>query len=666
MHILQVLPDQGNRVPVALIQQDLDLLIHDGRSLLGAVQAIAAVQILVPDGAQGHHAELVAHAEHGHHVPGDARGLLNILRGSVGHGVHHHFLRRPAAHGDGDLGHQLVLGAQVGLILLRHQQGIAQRPLGVGNDGDLLHRLGVLLLIGHHGVAHLVVGHQLLLKLSEHRIFLLTAGDDELKGGQQVLLGHQAAAKAHRPQGGLVHQVGQIRAHAPGGGQGDLFQIDVLRQLDLPGVDLEGGQATGQVGPVDGDAPVKAAGAQQRLVQHLRAVGGAQDDDALARVEAVQLRQQLVQGLLPLVVAPHAVVTGLADGVDLVDEDDTGGHLGRFLKQVADTGRAHAYEHLHKVGAADGEERHVGLAGHSLGQQGLTSARRAHQQGALGQLGANLGVLLGVVEDVDDLLEGLLGLVLAGHIPEGDPGLFLHIDLGVGLAQVAHSADAALSAHAEHEQEQSHHHQDGQDIGQEQVEQIGGIVHRLGVGAVRQVLLQLVHQFHVGYSAQPDGHILRHRRLVLRRFRKQGVHQIPRAAGLLLLGQLHLDPLPEGEGDLPALHIGLLDLVRLQPLLEGGVRHLHHSGVLIGGPAASEQERQEQRPQDDADQSQGIALVVPTVVVVSFIWFQGRIPPSCDVCIKFGPEPGLPLKLQQFILYHTIPLKTRKSAVNFL
>ena len=55
-------------------------------------QAVAAVQILVADGAQGHHAELVAHAEHGNHVPGDIGGLLDILGGAVGHGVHDHLL----------------------------------------------------------------------------------------------------------------------------------------------------------------------------------------------------------------------------------------------------------------------------------------------------------------------------------------------------------------------------------------------------------------------------------------------------------------------------------------------------------------------------------------------------------------------------------------------
>ena len=110
---------------------------------------------------------------------------------------------------------------------------------------------------------------------------------------------------------------------------GDLVEVHILAQTDVPGVHLKGGQTSGQVGPVHGDPPVEAAGTQQRLVQHLGPVGGAQHDDALAGVKAVQLGQQLVQGLLPLVVAADAaVVAGLADGVDLVDKDDAGGHLG--------------------------------------------------------------------------------------------------------------------------------------------------------------------------------------------------------------------------------------------------------------------------------------------------------------------------------------------------
>ena len=232
-------------------------------------------------------------------------------------------------------------------------------------------------------------------------------------------------------------------------------------------MDLEGRQTARQVGPVDDDAAVEPAGAEQSLVQDFGPVGGGQQDDALGGVKAVHLRQQLVQGLLPLVVAAHAVVAGFADGVDLIDEHDAGGHLAGLLEQVADTGSAHAHEHLHKVRAGDGEEGHVGLAGHSLGQQGLAGARRAHQQRALGQLGADLGVLSGIVQEVDDLRQGFLGLVLAGYVGKGDAGGLFHIHLGVGLAHAADAADtahAALFGHPVHEQA---HAQQDDDKGQE-------------------------------------------------------------------------------------------------------------------------------------------------------------------------------------------------------
>jgi hypothetical protein len=49
--------------------------------------------------------------------------------------------------------------------------------------------------------------------------------------------------------------------------------------------------------------PVEPARAQQRLIQDLRPVGRRQHDHALAAGEAVHLGQDLVQGLLPLVIA---------------------------------------------------------------------------------------------------------------------------------------------------------------------------------------------------------------------------------------------------------------------------------------------------------------------------------------------------------------------------
>ena len=218
-------------------------------------------------------------------------------------------------------------------------------------------------------------------------------------------------------------------------------------------VHLQNGDAPLEIGQFHRHPPVKPARAQQGRVQGLRPVGGGQKDDALAGVKAVHLGQQLVEGLLPLVVAAQAAgVPLLADGVDLVDEHDAGGLLPRLLEQIPHLGRPHAHEHLHKFRAGDGEEGHLGLPGHRLGQQGLAGARRPHQQHALGQAGADGGVLLRPVEEVHHLHQRLLGLVLAGHVGKGYAGgRLLHVDLGPRLAEghgVAHPAGQA--AHALH------------------------------------------------------------------------------------------------------------------------------------------------------------------------------------------------------------------------
>src|SRR5690625_2822324 len=69
----------------------------------------------------------------------------------------------------------------------------------------------------------------------------------------------------------------------------------------------------------------KAARAQQGGVQHIGAVVGGNDDDAVVGLEAIHFHQQLVQGLFPLVVAAAQAGPAMpAHGVDLIDKDDAG------------------------------------------------------------------------------------------------------------------------------------------------------------------------------------------------------------------------------------------------------------------------------------------------------------------------------------------------------
>ena len=228
--------------------------------------------------------------------------------------------------------------------------------------------------------------------------------------------------------------------------------------------------AADQVGRLDGDLPVEAARTQQRGVQDVGAVRGGDQDDVGLDVEAVHLDQQLVEGLLALVVAAADAGAAVpADGVDLVDEDD-GRRVGLgLLEQVADPGGAHADEHLHEVGAGDGEERHAGLAGDGAGQQGLAGARRAVEQHALGDLGAD-GLELGrLLQEFLDLLEFLDGLVGAGDIAEGHLGHVLVDELGLGLAELHDLGAAALHAgeqEPEQDAEQQHGHQQGEQPGE--------------------------------------------------------------------------------------------------------------------------------------------------------------------------------------------------------
>ena len=348
----------------------------------------------------------------------------------------------------------------------------------MGDDGDLGDGLGMLFQSGDQGMAHLVVGDQTLLGVGQNSVLLLGAGDDCLEGDHQVLLIDGLAALTDSPEGCFVDQVCKVCAYGTGGGLGDLLQIHIFRELDLAGVDLQGVKSALEVGTVHDDPAVKTAGTQQGLVENLGPVGGGQAHDALGGLEAVNLVKQLIQCLFLLGVGAHPGVAGAAHGVDLVDEDDAGSHLLGFLKEVADAACAHAHEHLHKVGAGDGEEGDVRLAGNGLGKEGLASTGRAHQQGTLGQLCADIGILLGIVEKIDDLLEGFLGFILAGHILEGNSGLLLHIDLGLGFAEAAHHALAAHAPgdkghqtedHQAHEQVVEDHHNAGIVLGNDPV-----------------------------------------------------------------------------------------------------------------------------------------------------------------------------------------------------
>src|SRR5690606_7749687 len=206
---------------------------------------------------------------------------------------------------------------------------------------------------------------------------------------------------------------------------------------------------------------VEAARAQQSRVENIRAVGGGDDDDAVVHFEAVHLHQQLVEGLLTLVVtATHAGATMATDGVDLVDEDDARGMFLGLVEHVTHAGSTHADEHLDEVGTGNGEEGYFRLTGNSLGQQRLAGTRRADHKNAARNAAAEALELARITQELDQFADFFLGLVATGDVGEGGLDLVFGEQTRLGLAEAHRAALAAGTAlhlaHEEHEHGDDH------------------------------------------------------------------------------------------------------------------------------------------------------------------------------------------------------------------
>ncbi len=278
--------------------------------------------------------------------------------------------------------------------------------------------------VADHGVARLVVGGQFLLFARHDTALAFRAELDALDGFLELAHADALAVAAGSQQGGFIDRILDVGADEARRGLGQHDDVDGVGDGLAAQVDAEDGLAAAHVGPVDDDAAVETPRPQQRRVEDVRTVGGGQDDDVGVGVEAVHLDQNLVERLLALVVGTtQAGATLAADGVDLVNKNDTRAVPLGLLEQVAYAAGADADEHLDEFGAGDGEEGHTGLAGNGLGQQRLAGAWAADQQNALGDARAEGDKLLRLLQELDDLLQLFLGLVAAGHVLEADRGV---------------------------------------------------------------------------------------------------------------------------------------------------------------------------------------------------------------------------------------------------
>src|ERR1700683_722214 len=277
--------------------------------------------------------ELVRQAPLGNHVARQIGGTFDVVGRTGGNRIRaeYQLLGDAAAEQGRDRALQAPLGVAVAVLLsekLRDAQRAAAR-----NDGDLVDR--IVFRDGHadNGVARLVVGGHALLGLAHDHRAPFRAHHDLVLGALELVHADDAAIGARREQRRFVDEIGKICPGESGRAPRNQRRADILAERHAPHVHAQDLLAAAPVGQRHYHLAIEAPGTQQRRIEHVRPVGGGNDDDPFITLEAIHFHQQLVERLLALLVPaakPRAAVA--SHGIDLVDENNARRVLLRLLE----------------------------------------------------------------------------------------------------------------------------------------------------------------------------------------------------------------------------------------------------------------------------------------------------------------------------------------------
>ncbi len=199
-------------------------------------------------------------------------------------------------------------------------------------------------------MAGLVVRNDPPLFLAHNAVLLLFSYQHLLHRVKQVFLADTVSAHLYGIDRRLVYHIGKVGTHRSAGRQGDLIQIHGIVHQHILCMYLQDLHTPLQIRFIHNDPPVETSRAKQCLIQNFRSVGRGKNNDAALAVKSVHLRQKLVQRLFPFFIS--AAVLGIpapADGINFIDEHDTGRIFLSLPEQIPYTGCAQAYIKFNKV-----------------------------------------------------------------------------------------------------------------------------------------------------------------------------------------------------------------------------------------------------------------------------------------------------------------------------
>ena len=472
------------RLEVRVVDQALNLLIDSAHDLASPLSTLlshgathersAGVRGRKSDGSN-----LLTHAPLLHHALSDVGYFLDVVGSAGGDTIltENYLLGEAASKGYNKLSLEVLpaVHARLKTRLLGSKESKSASSVGAGDDSDLLD----LIVIGYEGtddaVAGLVVCDEIVLLGGEsgRASLLLKTDHDAVDGAIDLFPANGRLLKAGSGDGSLVHEILELGTGEAWGTAGNGLEVNVWLEGLATGVDAKDALATFEVGEINGDLAIEATGTEKGLVQYVNAVGGSDSDDTGVSVEAVHFYENLVNSLLALVVsARKAGATLTTDSVDLIDEDDAGGILLGLAKNVTHAGCANADEHFDELRSGDRNEGDASLAGHGLGEKGLSSSGGTVKDDTAGDAAAVGGVHLRLLKEVNDFGKLEFGAVASCDIVKVDASVGNHLDLSLGLAEshgvawaTTHAAGAASTAGVAGEEEETSEQDGGEDKG---------------------------------------------------------------------------------------------------------------------------------------------------------------------------------------------------------
>ncbi len=242
--------------------------------------------------AKGTRPQLFAHAVGGNHLLGQVGSIFKVLGSASGHLIEYDLLGQPAAHRDGYLGLELGIGGNIA-VFSGQLLGITASH-AAGNNGYLVNRVGLGQHFGHQGMPGLMIGGDLFFMGTDLATLALWPGNNTVDRFFQVDHFNNLLAAAGRQDSALIHQIRQVGAGKPDGLLSQGFQINIRRQRLAFGMNHKDLMSAMKIRHIQHYTAVKTAGAKQCRVQHIRPVGGSNNNHGGSGFKTVHLHQYLV------------------------------------------------------------------------------------------------------------------------------------------------------------------------------------------------------------------------------------------------------------------------------------------------------------------------------------------------------------------------------------